>query len=148
LYHDFRHAGGHRAPFGRRASLSRHGFFWAFGVFIVSCAFTHFQEILTEWKPGYWLSAATQVVTALASIGTTAILVVAAADIVNVRRAARLWATRRGDAKFRAVINASPLAVPSFRLPETQLPGGAAFLPKPFSFAALLQVLRSLEASH
>ena len=59
--------------------LTYQGFFWAFGVFIVSCAFTHFLEIVTVWKPVYWLSAAAKVVTAVASIGTAAILVVACA---------------------------------------------------------------------
>ena len=94
--------------------LPYHGFFWAFGVFIVSCALTHFLEIVTVWKPLYWLAAAAKVLAALASIGTAAILVVAAADIVEFTRTARALATRRGDAKFRAVINASPLAVLSF----------------------------------
>ena len=90
------------------------GFFWAFGVFIVSCVLSHFLEIVTVWKPVYWLSATAKVVTALASIGAAAILAFAAADIINFTRTARALATRRGDAKFRAVINASPLAVLSF----------------------------------
>ena len=44
----------------RRAGrdLPYQGFFWAFGLFIVSCGVTHFFEILTVWKPVYWLSAA------------------------------------------------------------------------------------------
>jgi len=93
------------------SELPYHGFFWAFGVFIVSCALTHFLEVVTVWKPVYWLSAGAKVVTAAASIGTAAILLAAAADIVKFTRTARALATRRADAKFRAVINASPLAV-------------------------------------
>lgn len=84
------------------SELPYHGFFWAFGVFIVSCALTRFLEIVPVWKPVYWLSAAAKVVT-VASIGTAAILVVAAGDIINFTRTARALAIRRGDAKFRAV---------------------------------------------
>ncbi len=42
-------------------------FFWAFGLFIISCGATHFMEVLTVWKPVYWLSAAVKIVTAVAS---------------------------------------------------------------------------------
>jgi hypothetical protein len=41
--------------------------FWAFGLFIVSCGVAHFTEVVTVWKPVYWLSAAVKIVTALAS---------------------------------------------------------------------------------
>lgn len=96
------------------SELPYHRFFWAFGVFIVSCSLTHFLEVVTVWKPVYWLSAGAKVITAAASIGTAAILLAAAADIVKFTRTARALATRRADAKFRALINASPLAVLSF----------------------------------
>lgn len=33
-------------------------FFWAFGVFIVSCGGTHFMEVVTVWWPVYWLAGA------------------------------------------------------------------------------------------
>jgi len=59
------------------------GFFWAFGLFIVSCGGTHFFEVLTVWKPFYWLSAAAKVVTAVSSAGTAVVLLIAADDIVG-----------------------------------------------------------------
>ncbi len=88
-------------------------FFWAFGVFIVSCGATHFMEVLTVWRPVYWLSAAVKFVTAAASAGTAIVLLVAADDIVDFVRTAREAATRRGNEQFRALINASPMAVVS-----------------------------------
>jgi two-component system cell cycle sensor histidine kinase/response regulator CckA len=96
------------------------GFFWAFGLFIVSCGVTHFFEIVTVWKPVYWLSAAAKVVTAAASVGTAVVLLVAADDIVAFVRIARESAERRGDERFRSLIQASPLAVLAFD-PETRI---------------------------
>lgn len=46
--------------------------FIAFGLFIIACGGTHFMEILTLWKPYYWMAASVKVVTAAASV-TTAI---------------------------------------------------------------------------
>jgi PAS domain S-box-containing protein len=88
-------------------------FFWAFGVFIVSCGATHFMEVLTVWRPVYWLSAAVKFVTATASAGTAVVLLVAADDIVDFVRTAREAATRRGNEQFRALIHAAPMAVVS-----------------------------------
>jgi PAS domain-containing protein len=86
-------------------------FFWAFGVFIVSCGATHFMEVLTIWKPVYWLSVAVKIVTATASAGTAAVLLFAADDIVEFVRTAREAAARRGSEQFRALVHASPMAV-------------------------------------
>jgi signal transduction histidine kinase len=46
----------------------------AFGVFIISCGFTHFIDVLVIWSPRYWLDAGVRVVTALASLGTAIML--------------------------------------------------------------------------
>jgi signal transduction histidine kinase len=48
--------------------------FLAFGLFIVACGFTHFMEIVTLWKPIYWLSAYVKIITALASVITAVAL--------------------------------------------------------------------------
>jgi two-component system cell cycle sensor histidine kinase/response regulator CckA len=97
----------------RRAGreLPYSGFFWAFGLFIVSCGVTHFFEIVTVWKPVYWLSAAAKVITAAASVGTAIVLIVAADDIVDFVRTAREAASRRGNERFRALIQATPMPV-------------------------------------
>lgn len=44
--------------------------FLAFGLFIVSCGFTHLMEVVTVWRPYYWLAADVKVVTAIASVVT------------------------------------------------------------------------------
>jgi signal transduction histidine kinase len=46
----------------------------AFGVFIVTCGFTHFMDVLTIWRPAYWADGWLRVVTALASVGTAVLL--------------------------------------------------------------------------
>jgi signal transduction histidine kinase len=48
--------------------------FLAFGLFIVACGFTHLMEIVTLWKPVYWLSAYVKIITALASVITAVTL--------------------------------------------------------------------------
>src|SRR2546423_6170247 len=99
----------------RRAGrdLPYSAFFWAFGLFIVSCGVTHFFEIITVWKPVYWLSAAAKIVTAAASVGTAVVLLVAADDILDFVRTAREAASQRGNERFRALIHATPLPVMS-----------------------------------
>jgi signal transduction histidine kinase/CheY-like chemotaxis protein len=49
--------------------------FWMFGLFIVSCGFTHFMEVVTMSSPLYRLSGLVKVVTASASLATVAALV-------------------------------------------------------------------------
>ncbi len=80
-----------------KGDLPYSGFFWAFGLFIVSCGVTHFFEILTIWRPVYWLSAFAKVVTAVASVGTAVVLLVAADQIVAFIRTARESSARRGN---------------------------------------------------
>ena len=48
--------------------------FLAFGIFIVACGMTHFVEVITLWYPLYWLSGGVKLVTAIASVGTAALL--------------------------------------------------------------------------
>jgi hypothetical protein len=56
------------------ADLPYQGFFWAFGLFILSCGVTHFLEIVTIWHPVYWLAAAAKILTAVSSTGTAIVL--------------------------------------------------------------------------
>ena len=46
--------------------------FIAFGLFIVTCGLTHFIEIVTLWRPVYWLAGWMKVTTAVASVATAA----------------------------------------------------------------------------
>jgi PAS domain S-box-containing protein len=99
----------HRA--GRDLPYS--GFFWAFGLFIVSCGGTHFLEVVTVWKPVYWLAAAVKMVTAAASAGTAVVLLAAADDILDFIGTAREAAARLGNERYRALVDAAPMAVVS-----------------------------------
>jgi signal transduction histidine kinase len=46
----------------------------AFGLFIISCGFTHLMEVVVLWKPLYWLSGDVKFVTAIASVVTAVAL--------------------------------------------------------------------------
>lgn len=72
-----------------------HGVFLAFGLFIVSCGFTHFMEIWVIWEPVYWLSGYVKVVTAAASLATAIALVPLVPKVLNVVQAARASEQRR-----------------------------------------------------
>ncbi|MGV3772661.1 MAG: sensor histidine kinase [Verrucomicrobiales bacterium] len=47
-----------------------HWMFLAFGIFIISCGFTHFMEVWTVWQSVYWLSGYVKAITAAASVAT------------------------------------------------------------------------------
>lgn len=56
-----------------RRSEGKIPFHWlvlAFGLFIVACGATHIMEVVTIWRPYYWVSAAVKIVTAGASVVT------------------------------------------------------------------------------
>ncbi len=46
----------------------------AFGVFIVACGLTHLLDVVVIWRPAYWLDAGLRALTAVASVGTAALL--------------------------------------------------------------------------
>jgi PAS domain S-box-containing protein len=59
----------------RRRDLEFNWMFVCFAVFIVACGATHFMEIVTVWRPEYWVSGTIKAVTALASVPTAILLV-------------------------------------------------------------------------
>jgi PAS domain S-box-containing protein len=59
----------------RRRDLPFHWMFLCFGLFIIACGATHVMEIVTLWRPVYWVSGSVKVVTALASLPTAVLLV-------------------------------------------------------------------------
>jgi signal transduction histidine kinase len=58
----------------RAKGVPFHWMFLAFGLFIIACGFTHFMEVITLWRPLYWLSGYVKVITAMASVMTAALL--------------------------------------------------------------------------
>jgi PAS domain S-box-containing protein len=51
--------------------------FLMFGLFIMSCGFTHLMDLWTIWRPAYWLDVAVRMFTAGASVSTAWMLWVA-----------------------------------------------------------------------
>ncbi len=59
----------------RRRDLEFNWMFVCFAVFIVACGTTHLMEIVTVWKPEYWVSGTIKAITALASVPTAILLI-------------------------------------------------------------------------
>ncbi|MBV9008725.1 MAG: response regulator [Verrucomicrobia bacterium] len=59
----------------KRRDLPFDWMFVCFGVFIVACGMTHVMEVITLWKPYYWLSGIIKAITAAASVPTAILLV-------------------------------------------------------------------------
>jgi signal transduction histidine kinase len=59
----------------KRPDLPFDWMFMAFGVFIVACGIGHLLDVITLWKPIYWLSGLERALTALVSIVTAVVLV-------------------------------------------------------------------------
>jgi len=59
----------------RRIDFRHNWIFLCFAIFIIACGFTHVMEILTIWRPTYWLSGGIKLITALASVSTAILLI-------------------------------------------------------------------------
>src|SRR5712692_6734033 len=59
----------------KRRGLPFHWMFLLFGLFIISCGATHYMEVWNLWHADYWLAGIVKAVTALASVGTAALLI-------------------------------------------------------------------------
>jgi len=59
----------------RRQDLQFNWVFVCFAIFIIACGTTHLMEIVTIWRPMYWLSGVVKAITALASLPTAVMLV-------------------------------------------------------------------------
>ncbi len=57
-----------------RRTIPFHWMFLAFGAFILACGATHAMEVVTLWKPYYWLAASIKIVAAIASVATAVAL--------------------------------------------------------------------------
>ena len=67
----------------------------AFGLFIVTCGFTHFMDVWVIWRPQYWLDVAVRLVCAVASVGTAVLILPLVPRALALAGAARL-AHQRG----------------------------------------------------
>ncbi|MDX1950792.1 MAG: ATP-binding protein [Verrucomicrobiota bacterium] len=69
--------------------------FLAFGLFIITCGFTHFMEVWTMWRPTYWLSGNIKLITAVASVATAAAFPLILPKIFLLIETAKASETRR-----------------------------------------------------
>lgn len=61
-----------------------------FGVFIVTCGLTHYFDVLTVWRPVYWVDGGMRSVTAIASVGTAILLIPLVPKAIALGQAARV----------------------------------------------------------
>src|SRR5579859_5914736 len=78
-----------------RREIPFHWMFLAFGLFIVSCGFTHFMEIYTVWHPMYWLAGCVKVVTGAASVVTAVALFPLVPKIFQMMESVKISEDRR-----------------------------------------------------
>jgi signal transduction histidine kinase len=71
--------------------------FLAFGLFIVTCGFTHFMEVWTVWQPVYWLSGYVKIVTGLASAATAILLPSLVPKVTRLIHDARISGERKSE---------------------------------------------------
>jgi signal transduction histidine kinase len=81
--------------FRARREIPFHWMFLAFGLFIITCGFTHFMEVWTVWQPVYWLSGYVKIVTGIASASTAIFLPTLVPKVIRLIREARLSTERK-----------------------------------------------------
>jgi nitrogen-specific signal transduction histidine kinase len=80
-----------------QGAIPFHWLVLSFGLFIVACGATHFMEVITIWKPYYWVSAAVKVVTAGASVATAVALPLLSPTILHRLQETDKAAERQGQ---------------------------------------------------
>ncbi|MGA2419921.1 MAG: ATP-binding protein [Candidatus Acidiferrum sp.] len=70
--------------FRRRPDIPFSWIFAFFSIFIVACGATHVMEIWNLWHAQYWIAGAVKAITATASIGTAAVLMLTAPKLLEV----------------------------------------------------------------
>ena len=68
----------------KRRDLPFNWMFVCFGIFIIACGMTHVMEIITLWKPYYWISGIVKAITALASVPTAILLIRFIPQVINI----------------------------------------------------------------
>jgi PAS domain S-box-containing protein len=82
--------------FRKRPDIPFSWIFALFSIFIVSCGATHVMEVWNLWHAQYWLAGAIKAITAVASIGTAAILMLVVPKLLQVPNLTA-WAKANAD---------------------------------------------------
>jgi len=72
-----------------------HWMFLAFGLFIITCGFTHFMEVWTVWQPVYWLAGYIKLICAAASAVTAMALYRLVPKVFSLIESVRISEERR-----------------------------------------------------
>ena len=78
-----------------RRDIPFHWMFLAFGLFIITCGFTHFMEVWTVWTPVYWLAGYIKLICAVASVATALALYPLVPRVFALIREVRVSGDRR-----------------------------------------------------
>jgi signal transduction histidine kinase len=99
--------------------------FIAFGLFIITCGFTHFIEVWTLWQPVYWFAGVVKGVTAAASVATAIAMPFTIPKVVSTVQDAKL-AREREIAATRADVLQQQNVVLAAQALEMELQRAAA----------------------
>jgi PAS domain S-box-containing protein len=86
-----------------------HWMFIAFGIFIIACGFTHLMEVVTIWKPLYWLAGYVKAITAIASVTTAIALPIFVPKIIS--DAADAASSTKSEERFQTLLDSAPDAM-------------------------------------
>jgi signal transduction histidine kinase len=78
-----------------RHDIPFHWMFAAFGLFIVTCGFTHVMSVITVWRPYYWLAGDVKAITAVASVATAVVLPITVPRVFAMIRDAKVSEQRK-----------------------------------------------------
>jgi PAS domain S-box-containing protein len=92
-----------------REKIPFHWMFVAFGIFIIACGFTHLMEVITIWKPLYWLAGYVKAITAMASVVTAIALPIFVPKIIS--DAADAASSTESEERFQTLLDSAPDAM-------------------------------------
>lgn len=80
-----------------RRDIPFHWMFGAFGLFIVTCGFTHVLSVVTVWRPVYWLAGDVKAITAVASVATAIVLPITVPRVFSMIHDAKVSEQRKHE---------------------------------------------------
>lgn len=92
-----------------REKIPFHWMFVAFGIFIIACGFTHLMEVITIWKPLYWLAGYVKAITAMALVVTAIALPIFVPKIIS--DAADAASSTKSEERFQTLLDSAPDAM-------------------------------------
>jgi two-component system NtrC family sensor kinase len=92
----------------KRRDIPFNAIFFCFAAFIVACGVTHVMEVVTLWKPVYWISGSLKAMTAAISLATLVLLIRLTPTILSIPRREDL---ARANRELTAVLESTTMCV-------------------------------------